>query len=261
MQICSKVNSLQEKINNKTTAFVPTMGGLHAGHISLVNLAKSRANQVIVSIFVNPSQFAKGEDLKRYPNTIKKDIQLLQDAQVDILFLPSVEEIYPNGLGSDIHIGKIGNILCGASRKGHFKGVVQVVRRLFSIIKPDIAVFGKKDYQQLKIVEQYTSNVEIISGEIVRNKDGLAMSTRNLYLSNDELKIAQNLYKILKKIKQEMPLEQAVKELEKYFKVDYLVALDASNLEKINDTTKEIAILSAVFLANTRLIDNIIFRR
>jgi pantothenate synthetase (EC 6.3.2.1) len=176
-------------------------------------------------------------------------------------------------LDADIDIGEIGNILCGASRPGHFQGVVQVVNRLFDIVKPNLAVFGKKDYQQLLIIKQMVAqlslDVKVISHSIVREKDGLAMSTRNQYLSDDERKVSPNLYKNLLELKVEIQKGQAINvavkqariQIEKNFKLDYIETLDANTLKQITDNTSEIAILCAVFIGSTRLIDNVIFRR
>jgi len=278
MQVFNTITGLQSTLDDwrakdRTIAFVPTMGGLHDGHLALVKLAKQKADKVVVSIFVNPTQFSENEDFDQYPNTFEQDVLLLERNQVDGLFSPSVEQIYPQGLDADIDIGEIGNILCGASRPGHFQGVVQVVNRLFDIVKPNLAVFGKKDYQQLLIIKQMVAqlslDVKIISHPIVREKDGLAMSTRNQYLSADERKVSPNLYKNLLELKREIQKGQAINvavkqarmQIEKNFKLDYIETLDANTLKQITDNTSEIAILCAIFIGSTRLIDNVIFRR
>jgi pantothenate synthetase (EC 6.3.2.1) len=278
MKTYTAIQSLQNTVSDwkdkgDKIAFVPTMGGLHDGHLALVELAKQKADRVVVSIFVNPTQFGKNEDFDQYPNTFEQDVLLLERNQVDGLFSPSVEQIYPQGLDADIDIGEIGNILCGASRPGHFQGVVQVVNRLFDIVKPNLAVFGKKDYQQLLIIKQMVAqlslDVKVISHSIVREKDGLAMSTRNQYLSDDERKVSPNLYKNLLELKVEIQKGQAINvavkqariQIEKNFKLDYIETLDANTLKQITDNTSEIAILCAVFIGSTRLIDNVIFRR
>jgi len=278
MQVFNTITALQNTLDDwrakdRTIAFVPTMGGLHDGHLALVKLAKQKADKVVVSIFVNPTQFSENEDFDQYPNTFEQDVLLLERNQVDGLFSPSVEQIYPQGLDADIDIGEIGNILCGASRPGHFQGVVQVVNRLFDIVKPNLAVFGKKDYQQLLIIKQMVAqlslDVKIISHPIVREKDGLAMSTRNQYLSADERKVSPNLYKNLLELKGEIQKGQAINvavkqarmQIEKNFKLDYIETLDANTLKQITDNTSEIAILCAIFIGSTRLIDNVIFRR
>ncbi|EEZ80369.1 pantoate--beta-alanine ligase [Candidatus Thioglobus sp.] len=278
MQVFNTITALQNTLDDwrakdRTIAFVPTMGGLHDGHLALVKLAKQKADKVVVSIFVNPTQFSENEDFDQYPNTFEQDVLLLERNQVDGLFSPSVEQIYPQGLDADIDIGEIGNILCGASRPGHFQGVVQVVNRLFDIVKPNLAVFGKKDYQQLLIIKQMVAqlslDVKIISHSIVREKDGLAMSTRNQYLSADERKVSPNLYRNLLELKREIQKGQAINvavkqarmQIEKNFKLDYIETLDANTLKQITDNTSEIAILCAIFIGSTRLIDNVIFRR
>ena len=278
MQTFTTIHTLQATLNDWRSkglkiAFVPTMGGLHDGHLSLVESAKQKADKVVVSIFVNPTQFGKGEDFDKYPNPLEQDKSLLVQHQVDGLFTPDAEQIYPTGFDSDIEVGEIANILCGASRPGHFQGVVQVVKRLFDIVKPNVAVFGQKDYQQLLIIQkmamQFSPNVEIVSHPMLREDDGLAMSTRNQYLSVDERKTAPNLYKALLQIKQGFLKNQSVDTLKKQaqemlkqeFKLDYIEVLDANTLKQITDNTSKIAILCAVFIGSTRLIDNIIFNK
>lgn len=265
MQVLKATAELQTTLKNwrdrgDKIAFVPTMGGLHEGHLSLIQLAKKTADRAVVSVFVNPAQFAENEDFATYPRDLEQDLSLLKACQVDGVFAPSIDEIYPNGVDNTFDIGVMGQILCGKTRPHFFSGVVQVVQRLFDIIKPDIAVFGQKDYQQLHIIKQFTSGVEILSGEIVREENGLAISTRNQYLSLAQRKIAAQLYKILTQLSNaELSKEQAKEALKQYFELDYLVMLDADTLEKIDTTTTQVAILCAVFLGLTRLIDNIIF--
>jgi pantoate--beta-alanine ligase len=243
-------------------AFVPTMGGLHEGHLSLIKLAKMRADKVVVSIFVNPAQFSKGEDFGDYPRTLDKDLALLKAQNVDCVFIPSVEDIYPDGKTKGVDVGEVGRILCGKTRGHFFGGVVRVVRILFDIVKPDRAIFGQKDYQQLYIIKRFTQNVDILSAPIVREKEGLAMSTRNQYLTNIEKNTASNLYKILQQVEQgDLDVPKAIKALSVFFEVDYLEILDAKTLKKITENTTQIAILCAVFLGKIRLIDNIIYRR
>ena len=181
------------RLDGKKIALVPTMGGLHDGHLSLVDKAKSLSEIVVVSIFVNPTQFARGEDFDDYPNTFEADKLLLESKNVDALFLPSKEEIYPHGTASDYKVGAIGKILCGAFRPTHFDGVAQVVKRFFEIVKPNLAVFGEKDFQQLLIiktlVKNLSLNLKIESIPTQREDDGLAMSTRNQYLSDLDLSL------------------------------------------------------------------------
>jgi len=278
MQVFSTITALQATLNDwrdkgNKIAFVPTMGGLHAGHLALVEFAKQKADKVIVSVFVNPTQFGENEDFDQYPKSLDQDTTLLEQHQVDGLFTPSVEQIYPQGLDSDIKVAELGDILCGDSRPGHFDGVVQVVHRLFDIIEPDVAIFGQKDYQQLLIVtqmaHQYFPMTKVLSQVTIREQDGLAMSTRNLYLSVNERKIAPNLYKNLLEIKGKIQEKQKIdaviktaeKQIQKDFELDYLEVLDANTLKQITDNTSKIAILCAVFLGSTRLIDNIIFNK
>lgn len=276
--VISSVIKLAEQIKifqnlKKTIAFVPTMGGLHQGHLSLVDIAKKKADIVVVSIFVNPTQFGKNEDFDKYPNTLANDKYLLEERGVNVIFTPSIDEIYPKGYQTNVEVSEIANLLCGASRPGHFQGVVQVVKRLFELVKPNVAVFGEKDYQQLLVikdmVERYQMNIAIISAPIVRETDGLAMSTRNQYLSKQERQIAPKVYQVLEQIKKSLQRgesintvsTQAKNNLEQDFKLDYLEVLDANTLKQINDNTTHIAVLCAVFLGSTRLIDNIVFAK
>ena len=265
------LDALREKGN--AVAFVPTMGGLHDGHLSLVDKAKELAQIVVVSIFVNPTQFARGEDFDDYPNTFEADKLLLESKNVDALFLPSKEEIYPHGTKSDYQVGAIGQILCGAFRPTHFDGVAQVVKRFFEIVKPNFAVFGEKDYQQLQIIKSLVKDlnlsINIQSMPTQREQDGLAMSTRNQYLSDSNREIAPLFYSALKDAKNEIlegkTISDAIKDtknkLSKSFEVEYLEVLDANNLTQIETKTSEIIIISAIRFGGTRLIDNLIFRR
>jgi pantoate--beta-alanine ligase len=265
------LDTLREKGND--IAFVPTMGGLHDGHLSLVDKAKELAQIVVVSIFVNPTQFARGEDFDDYPNTFEADKLLLESKNVDVLFLPSKEEIYPHGTKSDYQVGAIGQILCGAFRPTHFDGVAQVVKRFFEIVEPNFAVFGEKDYQQLQIIKSLVKNlnlsINIQSMPTQREQDGLAMSTRNQYLSDSNREIAPLFYSALKDAKNEIlegkTISDAIKDtknkLSKSFEVEYLEVLDANNLTQIETKTSEIIIISAIRFGGTRLIDNLIFRR
>ena len=278
MKTYTTIQSLQSAIDSwrsqgQRIAFVPTMGGLHGGHLSLVELAKQKTDKVVVSVFVNPTQFGKNEDFDQYPNTLEQDIALLEQHQIDGLYTPSIEQVYPQGLDGGIKAGELGDILCGASRPGHFDGVVQVVHRLFEIVKPDTAIFGQKDYQQLLLIRQmasqYFPTLEVLSQPTIREQDGLAMSTRNQYLSIDERKIAPRLYQVLLQAKQDYLNNTSVRvltstaknTLSEGFKVDYFEALDANTLKQITDNTSKIAILCAVYLGSTRLIDNIIFNK
>jgi len=259
--------------DNKTVALVPTMGGLHPGHLRLVEKAQSIADIVVVSIFVNPTQFATGEDFNSYPKTFSNDKFLLEGRSIDALFIPSKNEIYPNGTFSNFDVGQMGELLCGAFRPSHFKGVAQVVNRLFDIVKPNYSVFGEKDYQQLLIikslVENNNLNVSIKSVPTQREDDGLAMSTRNKYLGTENRKKAPLFYRQLSYAKAsieqgesiELVKKKTLSELGANFEVEYLEVLNANNLSQITTNTAEIIIISAIRLGESRLIDNIVFRR
>jgi len=277
MQLFNSVESLNiylEGCRNeaKSVALVPTMGGLHEGHLRLINKAKECADVVVASIFVNPTQFASGEDFEQYPQSPEKDIENLERRQVDALFIPEISDIYPQSQDSDYDFGELAQILCGISRPTHFKGVAQVVARFFDIVKPDVAVFGEKDYQQLAIIKELVKrkygNIEIVSVPIIRESDGLAMSTRNNYLSVKERVRAPLFYQVLRAAREDLEsgkdvvltAKRAITELSESFVVDYVEILDANTLKEITPKSKEIIIISAVRLGATRLIDNIVFR-
>ncbi len=276
MQIFTTEKDLKlflDSLRNNNIALVPTMGGLHEGHLSLVDKAKSLAQIVVVSIFVNPTQFARGEDFDDYPNTFDSDKLLLESKRVDALFLPSKDEIYPHGTESDYKVGDIGQILCGAFRPTHFNGVAQVVRRFFEIVNPNYAVFGEKDFQQLLIIKSLVKNlnfkIKIESIPTQREEDGLAMSTRNQYLSDLDREKAPHFYSVLSDTRDALldgksiydAREDALNTLSKSFEVEYLEVLDANNLTQIETKTTEIIIISAIRFGGTRLIDNLVFRR
>ena len=276
MQIFTTEKDLKlflDSLRNNNIALVPTMGGLHDGHLSLVDKAKSLAQIVVVSIFVNPTQFARGEDFDDYPNTFDSDKLLLESKKVDALFLPSKDEIYPHGTESDYKVGDIGQILCGAFRPTHFNGVAQVVRRFFEIINPNYAVFGEKDFQQLLIIKSLVKNlnfkIKIESIPTQREEDGLAMSTRNQYLSDLDREKAPHFYSVLSDTRDALldgksiydAREDALNTLSRSFEVEYLEVLDANNLTQIETKTTEIIIISAIRFGGTRLIDNLVFRR
>ena len=252
---------------------MPTMGGLHQGHLKLIDKAKECSEIVVVSVFVNPTQFAENEDFEAYPKTLSEDKEILEVMEVEVMFVPLDNQIYPNGKLQDYDVGRIGKILCGISRPIHFNGVAQVVSRLFDIVKPNYAVFGEKDYQQLLIikslVERKDLKTTIVSVPTVRESDGLAMSTRNNYLSSQERANAALFYKQLVAIKLAIQsgieissaIELAVDALSDIFEVEYIEVLNANNLTQITTSSCEIIIISAVRLGETRLIDNIVFRR
>ena len=278
MQIFKKQKDLNlflesEREKNNYIALVPTMGGLHDGHLSLVAKAKNLAEIVVVSIFVNPTQFARGEDFDDYPNTFENDKFLLESKKIDVLFIPSKEEIYPHGTESDYKVGAIGQILCGAFRPSHFDGVAQVVKRFFEIVKPNYAVFGEKDFQQLLIIKSLVKNlhldIKIDSMPTQREHDGLAMSTRNQYLSDIDRERAPHFYSVLIAIRDLIldgkeiseAREVGINSLNKSFEVEYFEVLNANNLTQIETKTSEIIIISAIRFGGTRLIDNLVFRR
>lgn len=276
MQVFNCIADLQNYLNslNKTVALVPTMGNLHAGHLSLVTVAKSYADIVVVSIFVNPTQFGVGEDFDNYPRTLDDDLAKLS-MHADVVFVPSVDEMYPNFANNppktQILTGDIAKILCGQSRPTHFDGVGLVVAKLFNIVRPDVAVFGKKDYQQLAIIRQLNNElnfgIKIIGADIVRADDGLALSSRNGYLTSDERAIAPLIYQTLQKIKsdiQNSPFDNYAQIVQKHhddlnhlgLKVDYL-KLYNDKLQPPTPDDKNLVVLTAVFVGKARLLDNV----
>ena len=278
MHIFEQIGPLKEYLNScredgLSIALVPTMGSLHEGHLKLIDKAKEYSDMVVVSVFVNPTQFAENEDFDAYPKTLSEDKKLLEAAKIEIMFIPSDHEIYPDGNSQDYDVGQMGKILCGISRPIHFNGVAQVVATLFDIVEPDYAVFGEKDYQQLLIinsmVERQGIKTTIISIPTVRESDGLAMSTRNNYLSFEDRANAPLFYQQLINIKEAIQngtdissaTEQAIDALRAVFDVEYVEVLNANNLTQITTSSREIIIISAVRLGETRLIDNIVFRR
>ena len=278
MHIFEQIGPLEEYLNScredgLSIALVPTMGSLHEGHLKLIDKAKEYSDMVVVSVFVNPTQFAENEDFEAYPKTLSEDKRLLEAIKVEAMFVPSDNEVYPDGSSQDYDVGEMGKILCGISRPIHFNGVAQVVARLFDIVKPDYAVFGEKDYQQLLIinslVERQGIKTTIVSVPTLRESDGLAMSTRNNYLSPEDRTKAPLFYQQLVATKAaiqngtDIPsaIEQAVDALSVVFDVEYIKILNANNLTEITTSSSEIIIISAVKLGETRLIDNIVFRR
>ncbi|EEH1562853.1 pantoate--beta-alanine ligase [Salmonella enterica] len=256
----------------KRVALVPTMGNLHDGHMKLVDEAKARADVVIVSIFVNPMQFDRPDDLVRYPRTLQEDCEKLNKRKVDYVFAPAVEEIYPQGLEGQTHVDVPGlsTMLEGASRPGHFRGVSTIVSKLFNLIQPDIACFGEKDFQQLalirKMVADMSYDIEIVGVPIIRAKDCLALSSRNAYLTAEQRKIAPGLYNVMNSIAEKLiagnrELQEIIaiaeQELnEKGFRADDIQIRDADTLQELTETSKRAVILAAAWLGQARLIDN-----
>ncbi|HAT6508051.1 TPA: pantoate--beta-alanine ligase [Salmonella enterica subsp. enterica] len=256
----------------KRVALVPTMGNLHDGHMKLVDEATARADVVIVSIFVNPMQFDRPDDLVRYPRTLQEDCEKLNKRKVDYVFAPAVEEIYPQGLEGQTYVDVPGlsTMLEGASRPGHFRGVSTIVSKLFNLIQPDIACFGEKDFQQLalirKMVADMSYDIEIVGVPIIRAKDGLALSSRNAYLTAEQRKIAPGLYNVMNSIAEKLiagnrELQEIIaiaeQELnEKGFRADDIQIRDADTLQELTETSKRAVILAAAWLGQARLIDN-----
>lgn len=270
----SKIKSEIQKISDKKIAFVPTMGALHDGHLVLVKKAQEIADIVVVSIFVNKAQFNDQNDYKNYPRQNLEDLKKLENAGVDLVFLPSDEEMFAEDFAFKIIPTKLVDCLCGSSRPGHFDGVALVVTKLFNIVKPDIAIFGQKDFQQLSIIKKLVSDlnldVEIFAHETFREKNGLAMSSRNQRLSKDNKIKAAQIFKILSEIKNEVRktpknidkiLSEKSQELLKnsFEKIDYLEIREENNLKLINEFNDEnpARIFIAVYLSGIRLIDNL----
>ena len=260
------------RMEGKRVALVPTMGNLHDGHMKLVDEAKARADVVVVSIFVNPMQFDRPEDLARYPRTLQEDCEKLNKRKVDLVFAPSVKEIYPNGTETHTYVDVPGlsTMLEGASRPGHFRGVSTIVSTLFNLVQPDIACFGEKDFQQLALIRKMVADmgfdIEIVGVPIMRAKDGLALSSRNGYLTAEQRKIAPGLYKVLSSIADKLQVGErdldeiitiAGQELnEKGFRADDIQIRDADTLLEVSETSKRAVILVAAWLGDARLIDN-----
>ena len=260
----------QVKLKAKRIGFVPTMGALHQGHISLMEKSVCECDFTVVSIFVNPIQFVAGEDFEKYPRDILKDAKMVESAGVDLLFVPEAVEILGNNLLTYIDIEKLGDNLCGAKRPGHFRGVCTIVAKFFNIINPDSAYFGKKDIQQLHIIKKMTEDlnfdIKIIPCSIVREEDGLAMSSRNAYLSDEERSDAVVINQSLKEAiglidKGETSSNVIIKMIEKkiskigYAKIDYVKIVNKS-MEDVEKIEKGDIIACAVFFGGARLIDN-----
>lgn len=274
--IVRTVAALRKKVGawrkeGKSVALVPTMGSLHEGHLSLVKLARKKADKVIVSIFVNPTQFGAGEDFTTYPRDEKADRDKLSALSIHLIFAPKVTEMYGHGFSSEVSVHGLTEVLCGASRPGHFDGVATVVTKLLLQAAPDIAIFGEKDYQQLLVIRRFVQDlnipVKIAGGAIVREADGLAMSSRNAYLNSKQRATAPLLNKEMKSAAKKLKvgetsktvLSQASKNLEKAgFRLDYLEVRHAQTLEAIEGkVTGPARLFAAAFLGKTRLIDNI----
>ena len=278
MKILSTIDALREQISDwrkagERIAFVPTMGNLHNGHLKLVDNAKTQADRVIVSIFVNPMQFGKNEDLDSYPRTLEADCAGLTAHGADAVFTPTPDIMYPRGLDVQtfVEVPLLGDLYCGASRAGHFRGVSTIVCKLFNLVQPDVACFGQKDYQQLAIIRQMVTDlsmpIEIIGVPTERAEDGLALSSRNGYLTPEQRAMAPKLYQLLQQLRSLVlagehdyrALEQQTKQqlTDAGFKPDYIDISDRSDLTLAESALQEKVILAAAWLGTTRLIDNL----
>jgi len=280
MQIIERVLEMQrwseaERRQGRRIALVPTMGALHDGHLSLVRDGRTRGDRVVVSLFVNPTQFAPQEDFASYPRDFERDRELLNDTGIDVLFHPAVEEIYPEGFDTRIEICELSKPLCGAVRPGHFSGVATVVAKLFNIVRPQVALFGCKDYQQLQIIRRLARDlnfdIEVVGHPTVREGDGLAMSSRNAYLNPEERKAALCLYRSLRHAEEMvrcgerrgaaiMDAARAEIAREALARIEYASLCDPESLREI-DLIQSAALLAlAVRIGKARLIDNMILK-
>ncbi len=276
MEIIKEIEVMNKKAeewrkNGKIIAFVPTMGYFHEGHLSLFRIARKKGDILVVSIFVNPIQFGPTEDFKSYPRDLERDKSLAEKEKVDVLFVPSEKDMYPEGYQTFVEVTKLTNHLCGLSRPGHFKGVTTVVAKLFNIVKPHIAFFGFKDYQQYlvikRVVKDLNFSIEIVGCPIVREPDGLAMSSRNTYLTPEQRKSALSLFKGLKLAQKMIDKgERNVKviinavskliESHPYTEIDYVKICDPETLEDLDKIDKKALLALAVKIGKARLIDN-----
>ncbi|NRA52904.1 MAG: pantoate--beta-alanine ligase [Gammaproteobacteria bacterium] len=262
------------RLAGETIAFVPTMGNLHLGHLTLVDEAKKRASKVVVSIFVNPMQFDNKNDLSNYPRTLQEDQDKLIDRQTDLLFTPTPALIYPKGLDAQtyVEVPGISDILCGASRPGHFRGVATIVAKLFNLVTPDVACFGTKDYQQLQVIKNMVTDLsigtEIVGVPTVRETTGLAKSSRNNYLTEQEMSVAPLLFETMQQLALaitdgESIVEQIALATDKLnaspFITDYIKVRYANDLSKVTAADQNLVILAAAYLGKARLIDNMVF--
>lgn len=279
MQVIKTIKDIQAlsrtfRLEGKTIGFVPTMGALHEGHLSLIRCSKNECDVTIVSIFVNPTQFGPDEDFDKYPRDLDGDLKKLKPIGVDVVFVPDVKEIYPEGYQIIVDVGDIGKTLCGRSRPGHFNGVATIVTKLFNIVMPDRAYLGQKDLQQAVIIKRLVDtlnlDVDIVVCPIVRESDGLAMSSRNTYLNEKERQAATILYKALKLgeeiinskgirdasiVKEEM---QRLIASEPLARIDYVEIVNPNDLKPMEEIIKPVALCGAIWIGRTRLIDNLI---
>ena len=262
------------RMDGNKIAFVPTMGYFHEGHLSLMKEAKNMADCLVVSIYVNPTQFGPKEDFSKYPRDLDRDLKMAESVNVDVIFFPPDKEMYPANYQTYVDVEKVTQNLCGMSRQGHFRGVATVCNKLFNIVKPDFAVFGKKDFQQFvtikRMVDDLNIDIQIVGSPTVRESDGLAMSSRNKYLNKDERKSALTLFKALKLAQKlysngEKKSSVIITEVEKLIKrasftaIDYIKICDTRTLKDADKIKNQSVIALAVKVGNTRLIDNHVF--
>jgi len=266
--ITSKKKLIKIIKNQKNLGFIPTMGALHDGHISLINKSMSQCDKTIVSIFINKAQFNRKNDYKFYPRVMKKDISILKKLKIDYLYVPTIKQIYFNGPNRNIKISALENKLCGKNRPGHFKAVVDVIDRFIKLIKPKKIYLGKKDMQQLIIIEHFIKlnkiKTKVVGCKTIREKNGIACSSRNFILSSEDKIIASKIYQLLRKkkkkiIKNNFLLNKIRKTIIKFGvkKIDYLKILDVNNLLGLFSKNKKYRIFIAYYIKSTRLIDNI----
>lgn len=279
MKIYYKIDDFldaRSKLNSKKIILVPTMGSIHEGHISLINKARSYADIVIVTIFINPIQFNSSIDYDSYPRSIEEDKKTLEKNGVDILFCPSSPEVYPEKFQTSVKVSLFSEVLEGKFRKGHMEGVATIVTKLFNLVRPDFAIFGEKDFQQLLLIKSFVEDlnipVKIISGETIRDNEGLALSSRNEKLTNDEKIQATQIIKSLNLGVEtlrsgEKESDNIIKKIKDYLadynliQIEYVSIRDVNNFEKVNKIDEDIVILISVFIGKIRLIDNLIYRK
>lgn len=276
MKRTSQISELREMIalekkRGRVIALVPTMGYLHRGHLSLIERAKQTGAFVVLSIFVNSLQFGPKEDFSRYPRDLERDASLVKDAGVDVLFHPTAEEMYPRPIVTYVEVGQLDTVLCGATRPGHFRGVATVVSKLFHIVQPDLAFLGQKDYQQYLVIQRMVSDlnlpIEVCPVSIVREEDGLALSSRNVFLTSEQRQEAKALSQSLNEAEKCLRAgERSAREIEKQLRdrisrqchgvIDYVEVRDAGDLSEVTIIERPVLIALAVKFGSTRLIDN-----
>ncbi len=280
MQVINEIKEMQNKSDTarrqgKTVGFVPTMGYFHDGHLSLIRLMRAKCDLLVVSIFVNPTQFGENEDFDAYPRDFERDKEMCGAENVDIVFHPSPDRMYIKPFRTSIAVGKLTETMCGISRPGHFQGVATIVAKLFNIVKPHYAIFGEKDFQQMLVIRQMAKelnfDVEIVTGAIVREADGLAMSSRNQYLTVREREhalVLQESLRLAQKLVGEgvrspgmvkMQMEQLMRSLPDVI-IDYIAIVDAETLEPVNEIGGNTLIALAAYVGDTRLIDNVVIK-